>query len=444
MSISLIFISWNGYWDQYGKSITENINNFNTQPDEIIVVSDVPIDTSEINCTNIKNVIAKPGINGYNYGMLKNVGVKNASCEWIVFLDLDDIQNPQYLDSLDDSADIHGFSFILNGYAYIPNEKSLEARINAVSGLNMIPGTSAFKRHIFDMIDFEYGCYEDHIFYSMCYKLNLKVAFDNIIRFTYTGFHKSKNHEEMTRIGDIYRDTLLGNRSIYCFWFGNEMTENRLRNLQIMKDSCGVNLVLINDESFYDYNNEEIPIHPGFKHLSAIQKSDYARAYIMYFYGGGYSDIKENKFDWNEYFDKLFLSKASMIGYAEKSFNDLGNFWHDQTDIKNDVMQNYEKFIGMGHFIFKPKTQICLAWLLEIHSMMNSRYAELEKNPGIHPYNIKGGAHHSYKGIHMPANNDYPFIWAELGGITMHKMQYIFGLQESLPGMPYANMNNYR
>lgn len=448
-SISIAICSWNGYWKKFGEKISKNINSFNTQPDEIVIVSDEDIDTSLINCKNIKVIKVVENIFGKKINQYRRMAVKNCSSEWIVPLDLDDNQLPNYLDNLDITADIHAFAFLdkTDNTKYFPDKTSLEKRLNRITDSSLIPGTSAIKRKVFDKIQYEPNCYEDLVFFAYAAKLNLKVSYDNNIRFEYSGFHADKNGAEINRVSNIHIDMIKGNRNLYVYWDSNsEITSNRTACLQSIKDFSAVNVIVIDDNKFYTYNNPEIPIHKGFKYLSSVGKSEYVRAYMMYFYGNGYSDIKKCEFDWNPYFDKLMLSYNSCIGYEPKAATDIGNFWHDNMGILKNVRIHYKKFMGMGYFIFKPKTELAFRYLLEVHRRMDISYDTLEKNPGVHPYIVPGGLHKSYTGSLSltTENKNYPFSWAELGGISMHKAQYENGLKGFDGSMPHINMKDYR
>jgi hypothetical protein len=50
---------------------------------------------------------------------------------------------------------------------------------------------------------------------------------------------------------------------------------------------------------------KESPIPPAYPLLTPIHKSDYARAYLMHHYGGGYGDVKHYQFDWRPYLERL-------------------------------------------------------------------------------------------------------------------------------------------
>ena len=51
-------------------------------------------------------------------------------------------------------------------------------------------------------------------------------------------------------------------------------------------------MIFITEKNIDDYILKEYPLHPAFKYLTNIQKGDYMKAYMMNFYGGGYTDIK--------------------------------------------------------------------------------------------------------------------------------------------------------
>ena len=447
MTISLVIPSWNDYWDKFKNQVVSNINSFNTQPDEIVIVSDKKCDTSGLECKNIKNIlIDKP--NGEKIiSVFRNVGVSNSSYEWIVFLDLDDHQFPNYLDNLDNNSDIHAFSFIDQKTKNIclPDETSLLKRFNGISDNAMIPGTSAIKKSLFNRLRYELGCYEDDVFYSVCHTLKAKVSYDKSIRFSYSGFHLSKKHKELHRVGNIYKKVLSGDRNIYCFWFSKDISPNRLKSIEIIKKFSKSNMILLNEEDFYSYENSEIPIHKSFKYLSDVDKSNYARCYMMYFYGEGYSDIKPNEFDWTTYFDQLFQSNYDAAGYPEKSMHDIANFWQKDKKAFNYVSNNYKKFAGNGHYIFKPKTETAFRWLTKIHLALDEKNDLLILNPGTyHPRAIYGGVQGDDVASRQYQSSKYPLYWTEIAGKILHTMQYEDSCSKFLLNMPYVNTKNYR
>jgi hypothetical protein len=232
--------------------------------------------------------------------------------------------------------------------------------MNNVFDRNLIPGTSAIKRNVFSNVKYEANCDEDHILYKMLSKMNLKVSFDNnSYRFFYNFFYKDKDTSETQRVNDIYDKVLHKDRNIYIFCFSKEITESEKDCLKSIKKECGVNLILIDIEKFYEYEHKEMPIHSAFNSLTDAEKVFYAKAYMMYFYGEGYLSIKENYFDWNKYFDKLFISKHDVISFPfDKNLN------------TEDALE-YDKIYKNHYCVLKPKTKIAHDWLMQVHKIFD-------------------------------------------------------------------------
>lgn len=239
---------------------------------------------------------------------------------------------------------------------------------------------------------------------------------------------------EKSRVAKIHADILSGKRTIYSFWFSGEMSHNRKMSIDCLRLNCRTDFVLLDSDGFYKYERPEMPIHPGFEYLIDVHKADYARVYMMYFYGGGYSDIKPNSFDWNPYFDKLFTSEYDIIGYSEKSPWDIAEFYSDKE--KDIVFDKYDSFIANGHYIFKPKTNMAYEWISEIHTLMDERYVDLSKNIL--------SAIHVKDPDYADLTKNYPFGWNELLGRIFHKLQYKNDFKDFIIGMPYTNNVNYR
>lgn len=145
VTITLYVMCWGGYWDKHKDQWIEQVHSFTTQPDEIIIVSDASVDTSDLKHSNVKNIIVPIYKDFYPIGNYRNIAIEHSSSDWIVPSDLDDVQLPNYLDDLDPSADICAFSFIEKEYdrLCIPNQESLNKRLLGISDNFMIPSASA-------------------------------------------------------------------------------------------------------------------------------------------------------------------------------------------------------------------------------------------------------------------------------------------------------------
>ena len=96
------------------------------------------------------------------------------------------------------------------------------------------------------------------------------------------------------------------NRVIYIFWTGeNEMSENRLKSIQQLKDVSGVELALVTPSNLSSYILKSAPLHESYTYLSETHKADYLRTCFMNFHGGGYSDIKKTTGSWIKAFDDI-------------------------------------------------------------------------------------------------------------------------------------------
>jgi hypothetical protein len=454
-SVTLYTMSWNNYWEKYGKRWCKYVNNFITKPDEIVIVSDVAIDYSYLNHNNVINIVDDLKIYKdflHKHEHYRNMAVDNSSSDWVVSCDLDDIYFENFLCNLDDSADVFGFSYINEvNLLSQPTDFSLLKRLNNDIDSTIIPGTSAIKRSVFNNIRYENYTREDRILYAtIATNSSIKYIYDkkgSKPRFKYNSYNFYKKFDKISketdRITDIYIDILNKKRNLYVFWFSNIISENRSKALDQLKNNCGVNLLLINDYNFFKYENNEIPIHDAFKYLSDVHKSAYARTYMMYFYGGGYSDIKSNLFNWNKYFDELFYSRYDAIGYPEKKPDAIAKFWKDDT--QKNITKEYNKFSGNGHYIFKPKTAFAYMWLTELHKILDNKLDELIKNPGTyHPYAVYGGIHESHKDYGKYQESRYPITWNEINGRIKHKIEYENGFSNFILEMPHPNMKDYR
>lgn len=221
-------------------------------------------------------------------------------------------------------------------------------------------------------------------------------------------------------------------RKIYCFWFGEEMSENRAKCYQTILDNSGVEVVLVTKDNLDSFVVKESPLHDGFKYLSDTCKSDYLRAYFMHHHGGGYTDIKQTYFDWNKYFDMLERSNFDCIGYRE------AKPYH----VHYVPGQRYfKKFIGQGSYIHKKKSFLSDKWFKNMTLEMDKHYDQLVEYPGTyHPRAIYGGILDNNTDF---TDSKYPFTWSQLGGGVWHRTQF------ENPGrwlfdFPYINTEDYR
>jgi hypothetical protein len=225
---------------------------------------------------------------------------------------------------------------------------------------------------------------------------------------------------------------------IYLVWFG-KINFTRKTSIKSFQKQSGCKIILVTEKNFKNFESLEYPMHPLFECLSAVDKSDYLRAYLMYNYGGGYSDVKKCMFNWVEYFD--FLEKASEISFIACPLineNGISNFSND-TEIIKSAKKEYYRYASCAQFIFKPKTDIAKRWIDEIHMKLDKVYNILEKNPALHPYASPRSfvkAHTVDPGLVALFSNEYPIGWMDLAGDIFYKIQYDNGLAGYSLNMP--------
>lgn len=193
-------------------------------------------------------------------------------------------------------------------------------------------------------------------------------------------------------------------RNLFCFWTGeNEMSKERKECLKQMKVASNVNVKFLHSNEIVSYMIPSFPFHPAYQYLSETHKADYLRMYFMHFYGGGYSDIKKQKCDWNSSFDKMMQSDLYGIGYPEV----------DEWGVANkNVMKHWNVLIGNGCYIIRPNTPFTQKWYHQVHELLDQKLEYLKQHPASFPQDCKE------KGL------GYPIEWNEMLGRIFHLLNY--------------------
>jgi glycosyltransferase involved in cell wall biosynthesis len=184
---TIITAAWGVYWEKYGDKWTQSILKLNPQPNEVIVVSDKPVDTI------FKNVTTKK----CHLGVFRNIGVRFATSEWIVFSDLDDEPFDNYLVDLDSNFDIIAFNLQYEtdgGYCY--------SSINDWNNIldldvsNPIVSTSAVKRDMLLKTPFRKIGWEDWALWVDLKVGGARARFDRVIRYKYNNTPNSLSKQD--------------------------------------------------------------------------------------------------------------------------------------------------------------------------------------------------------------------------------------------------------
>ena len=191
---------WNGYWEKFGQKWINEVNNLNTQPDEVLVISD-----KQINCP-YQVILANPRLVPHPINLFRQIALDNCHSDWYCPSDIDDIMFPNYLDDLKDDYDVHAVWMTSNNdnKYHLPNWKLNSKRIwenmiNIDTSLPF-PGRSFIKTKLAKTIGYTKYGYEDYIFWLRLSLLNSKpkVYFNNVERFNYT--HRPPNGLTITDI----------------------------------------------------------------------------------------------------------------------------------------------------------------------------------------------------------------------------------------------------
>lgn len=199
---------------------------------------------------------------------------------------------------------------------------------------------------------------------------------------------------------------------------GGEFTANRQRSLDAWA-AVGFQPRLISESDISEMATRgEINLHPGFKFLTAVHKSDYLRSQFMYRFGGLYSDIKPPP--------PRILSKtlgaikrgASFAGYREVGYNGVPPACGDT------VRKNWRKLAGNGHFYFQPGTDFAREWMIRVNRALDLKMEALANDAhlGLERFPTRNGS----------SVETYPFRWAEIHGEIFQPLQAEFGYPATL------------
>jgi len=194
-------------------------------------------------------------------------------------------------------------------------------------------------------------------------------------------------------------------RILYVCWTGeNTMSDDRLAALEALRNTVGVEVVLITPGNLHQYVVPGHPLHEGYDYLSLIQKSDYLRCYLMHHHGGGYSDIKYFGKSWAPAYQKLENAPEKwLIGYREIGLRGVAK---TGGTLEDDLKKYWHLLLGNGSFICKPQTPFTFEWYRELHARMDYFLADLKKAPGDA----------------FGTNPGYPIKWAYLMGYIFHPL----------------------
>ena len=178
-------------------------------------------------------------------------------------------------------------------------------------------------------------------------------------------------------------DGLKGN-VVFCSWTdSNPMTPQRAECLLSIYANTMCPVMFLSASNLKHWEVEQSPFHEGFRYLSATQRADYVRCYVMHHFGGGHTDVKRTATSWKPFFQALRESPHYYgLGYTEIGPNGVACAGGP---LESEMRENYTKLIGNCAYIFRKKTEFTYEWLLRTHAMMDEHLEALREHPAQHP-----------------------------------------------------------
>ncbi len=218
------------------------------------------------------------------------------------------------------------------------------------------------------------------------------------------------------------------------------MPVNRAAALLSILNNVNVPVQLLHDDNFRTWEIAAHPFHPAFELLTDTHKSDYLRAYLMYHYGGGYTDIKFTFSDWSSSFRALANSDKHFLGYRETSPGSvcLNLVEKLNPSIVDQLRSVYTAFPGTSAFIFKRQTPFAKDLIDAMHSILDNKFDDLKRHPGRFPQEFKGSL------LEDKTISRYPLDWVELLGDNFHSLAFFSHLNNILYGEIKPSVKYYR
>jgi hypothetical protein len=192
------------------------------------------------------------------------------------------------------------------------------------------------------------------------------------------------------------------------------MSPNRIVSLFTMYQRIGVPLCLVTAETLRHWIHPDYPLHRAFQYLSDVHKSDYLRAYFMYLYGGGYSDIKASRTSWAPIFELFEKSSSQAIGYKELRPTCVAL---KESDPTQTVRNAYQELIGMCSYLMRPRSEFTEAYLKGVERALTEKQEQLRIGPPLSAYD-------SADKLFEKAQSGYPLRWTEIGSEIFHYTSY--------------------
>lgn len=178
------------------------------------------------------------------------------------------------------------------------------------------------------------------------------------------------NHLDFPVSGSPSDIELEAPHKIFVCWTGdNEMGDSRRESLQrIIEDNPEFEVIVVTADNYRDFEVPEHPLHPAYEKLSYVHRSDYLRSYLMYHYGGVYTDIKMLSKPWAGVVSALNQTYLWAAGPGEISSRNVS-----PASGKLGLQQriHWRSILWQSAFAFKPGTPLAKEWLEEVERRLD-------------------------------------------------------------------------
>lgn len=216
-------------------------------------------------------------------------------------------------------------------------------------------------------------------------------------------------------------------RRVFVIWAGdNELSDNRKRNLELVRSQIGLPVELVTPVSLQRWIVPDHPLHPAYEHLSLIHRSDYLRGYLMHHHGGGYVDVKRPLESWARPFTSMEADPGAWVtSYSAAHANWIGKL---RGRMGRDILVHYRVTFGKSGFMMRSQTPLTLEWMTEMHSRLDAAHGALKAHPG---------------GI-FGDDPDYPLSWTDLLGRVLDPLTLKYLAHVRLDDRMLLDFEDYR
>lgn len=169
---------------------------------------------------------------------------------------------------------------------------------------------------------------------------------------------------------------------LFVLWTGdNELTPNRAAALRELRErQRSLDVVLVDPASLEDWIVPGHPLHPAYRHLSLVHRSDYLRGYLMHHHGGAYCDLKRGYGDVAACIRRLESSPRHWIlGYPELSSQHAAA---TPGALGRALRRHHGLLVGGSAFVVRPGTPLTTQWMSEVERRLDALCDALTQHPG--------------------------------------------------------------